>query len=190
MNLVMALERACDGGLLDGLEVFMFTDNLVAERAYFRGTASTRLLFDLILRLKLIESRGGCILHLIHVAGTRMISSGVDGLSRGDTTSGVMGGQSLKSFVPTHLDAVKREPKLRQWLAGWAVDADRCPGHFLQPTEWESVHQREKCYIWTPAPAAAPAAIKAMANSIHRQSCAAHVVLVPRLMTAWWQQKI
>ena len=155
----MALERACDEGLLNGAEVFMFTDNSVAERAYFQGTASTRLLFDLILRLKLLENRGGCILHLVHVGGTRMISSGVDGLSRGDTTSGVMGGQSLKTFVPIHLDVLEREPHLRQWLASWAVDADGGPGHFLRPTEWESAHQRERCHVWTPAPAAASAAV-------------------------------
>jgi hypothetical protein len=36
----------------------LFTDNFVTERAFFRGTASTKSLFDLVLRLRKLEMDG------------------------------------------------------------------------------------------------------------------------------------
>ena len=54
-NLVEALERAVKQGLINGAEVFMFTDNIVAERAYFKGSSASRALFNLVLRLRIVE---------------------------------------------------------------------------------------------------------------------------------------
>ena len=190
LNLVIALEDAANKGVLEGAEVFMFTDNIVAERAFFRGTSSSRFLFELVLRLKLLESKGDCILHLIHVAGTRMIESGVDGLSRGDQTSGVMRGVSVRDFVPIHRSAVVRQPQLATWIGTWALSRDKKPGKLLEPVEWESALIHGTTYIWVPAPAAADAAAEAMASCIHMNSQTCHVFVVPRLMTAWWNRKI
>ena len=47
-------------------------------------------------------------IHLAHVAGTRMIWSGVDGLSRGDRNAGVMSGDSILSFVLLSQNADER----------------------------------------------------------------------------------
>ena len=41
----------------------------------------------------------GFTLHVVHVAGTRMIEQGTDGLSRGALLEGVMAGQDMLSFV-------------------------------------------------------------------------------------------
>jgi hypothetical protein len=63
----------------------MFTDNTTAEAAHFHGTTKHgKLLFDLVLRLRKIEMERNCRIHIIHVAGKRMIWQGSDGLSRGD----------------------------------------------------------------------------------------------------------
>jgi hypothetical protein len=118
-NLVEAIEHAFDKGWLDDRELFMFTDNSTAEAAYFKGTSSSELLFNLVLRLRKIEMSGRCILHLVHVAGTRMIWQGTDGLSRGDSNAGVMAGESMISFVPLHLGVAERSSLVVHWLLSW-----------------------------------------------------------------------
>jgi hypothetical protein len=40
---------------LRGLEIFLFTDNIVAECAFYRGNSSTPLLFELILHIKQLD---------------------------------------------------------------------------------------------------------------------------------------
>ena len=88
------------------IELFMCTDNFVTECAFFKGTSRSELLFDLVLRLRVLELHAGWKLHVNHVAGTRMIGEGSDGLSRGDMLSGVMGGEGILAFVPFHLSAL------------------------------------------------------------------------------------
>jgi hypothetical protein len=85
-NLVDALEEKVKTGVIDGSEIFMFSDKSVTERAYFRGTSSSKQLFLLVVRLRNVEMRAGCTICLVHVSGARMIASGIDGVSRGELT--------------------------------------------------------------------------------------------------------
>ena len=49
-NLVDTLEGLGEGEReLKGCELFLFTDNLVAECAYYKGSSSSRMLFGLVL---------------------------------------------------------------------------------------------------------------------------------------------
>ncbi len=82
-NLVSAMEEAHTAGLLSNCELFMFTDNSTAESAYFKGSSTSPLLFDLVLRLQCLQMAGDLFIHVIHVAGTRIQAEGTDGLSRG-----------------------------------------------------------------------------------------------------------
>jgi hypothetical protein len=102
-------------GRMLGAEFFLFTDNAVAEAAFFKGTSSNLGLFNLVLRLKQLELEYGFILHVLHVSGRRMIQQGMDGLSRGDTTLGVLRVSSMLEFIPLHLSASQRSSAL---LAG------------------------------------------------------------------------
>ena len=61
-NLVETLEGEAREGRLQGCEVFVFTDNSTAEAAFFKGTSSSILLFDLVLRLRKIG--GGSAMHV------------------------------------------------------------------------------------------------------------------------------
>jgi hypothetical protein len=116
LNLVEGLEiQVREGGLRD-CEVFMFTDNSIAEAVYFKGKSTSRKLFELVLRLRRLKMSGGLILHVIHVAGTRMIDQGADGGSRGDLNQGSMAGESILNFVPLHLLALERSAKLEDWV--------------------------------------------------------------------------
>jgi len=112
-NLITAIEEAMQEGLLTDSELFMFTDNSTMESAFFKGTSTSPKLFDLILRLQELRMGDGLILYMIHVAGTQMKKEGMDGLSRGDCTEGVMRGQQLLSFDPLHLTTVVRAPQIR-----------------------------------------------------------------------------
>jgi hypothetical protein len=79
-------------------ELFLFTDNSTVEAVFYRGTSSNRNLFNLVLRLNY-----GLVLHLIHVAGTRMKDQGTDGLSRGHLLEGVMKkGNDFLGCIPIH----------------------------------------------------------------------------------------
>jgi hypothetical protein len=54
-NLVDAIEQATNEGALQGSEVFLFTDNSTAESAFFKGTSSSKSLYELVVRLKALE---------------------------------------------------------------------------------------------------------------------------------------
>ncbi len=69
-NITLRLEALVhEGTIPDGTEVFVFTNNQVTERAFYRGTASTPELFELVLRLKKLELTNNIFLHIIWVAG-------------------------------------------------------------------------------------------------------------------------
>jgi hypothetical protein len=176
---------------LNGHELFMFTDNSTAESAFFKGTSSSEKLFDLVLRLRKIEMEGNLFIHFVHVAGTRMISSGVDGLSRGDHNAGAMAGESMLSFVPLSQNASERSAALLPWVRSWAEAKDKNKQvKVLSPTEWCDPHPSGETYVWVPPPAAAGAAIDWLGQSIHQRPESVHIVLVPRLMTGLWRKKL
>jgi hypothetical protein len=82
-----------EGKLKPGSELFVFTDNLVAERTYYKGSLSSPKLHQMILELRKMEMSGQFIIHFFWILGKRMIAKGSDSLSRGDFSSGVMSGQ-------------------------------------------------------------------------------------------------
>jgi hypothetical protein len=81
-----------EGKLKEGSELFVFTDNSVAERTLYKGSSSSLKLHHMILELRKMEMEGQFIIHFIWIAGKSMIAQGSDGLSRGDFSSGVMNG--------------------------------------------------------------------------------------------------
>jgi hypothetical protein len=149
VNLVKSVEGGvADGSIKRGTELFIFTDNYVTERAFFRGTSESPDLCALVLRLRLLEMQGHIFLRLIWVAGTRMIAQGADGLSRGDLSNGVMSGGSMLDFIPIDVPALERTPTLRSWLLSWAG-----PGTtVLEPADWFHKAHKDGHFIWTPPP--------------------------------------
>jgi hypothetical protein len=53
--MVETLKLEAMEGCLRACEIFVFMDNLVAEAAFFKGTSSSILLFNLVLRLRKLE---------------------------------------------------------------------------------------------------------------------------------------
>jgi hypothetical protein len=203
--LPLASHGVVDGSLLH-TEVFVFTDNSSAEGCFYKGNSPSRTLCSLILRLRVLEMSGQIRLHMTHVAGTRMIRQGTDGLSRGNYSSGFMAGESMLSFVPLHLGALDRSPFLLPWLRSWLPSTT--PIHPLSPEEWftrghgilggeydsggqwHPTPTGESTFLWTPAPAAAGVAVEELALSRLKRTHNLHVFLCPRLFTHHWRKQL
>jgi hypothetical protein len=84
-----------------------------------KWTAGSRSLFELIVMLYKLQMEFDFILHVIWIAGTRMIQQGTDGLSQGEENGLATCGLSLGGMVKLHLNAIKRSPALKDWIRGW-----------------------------------------------------------------------
>ncbi|KAL7577355.1 hypothetical protein ACA910_002089 [Epithemia clementina (nom. ined.)] len=70
-NLVSRIEVLSKEGRIEpGTECFIFTDNSTTEAAFYKGTSKSKLLFDLVLRLRKLEMRGELFIHVVWIAGT------------------------------------------------------------------------------------------------------------------------
>ena len=76
------------------------TDNEVSERALYKGKSLDKKLFGLVVRMKKLKLDYGCQIKVTHVAGTRMIDQGTDGISRGVLDRGVACGQRMLEHCP------------------------------------------------------------------------------------------
>ena len=114
-------EEGTEGNLNNSEQVFMFTDNSTVESCVSRGSSSSPKLLSLVVRLQGLSMRVGIKIHVFHVAGTRMIAQGTDGVSRGYLGHGVVAGETMSVFIPVHLGAGQREDPgaLMRWIKGW-----------------------------------------------------------------------
>ena len=71
-NLTVRVEELAEEHKLDNGEIFILIDNQVFEGCFYKGNYNSRKRNGLVLRLRLVEMGTVCILHVIHVAGTRM----------------------------------------------------------------------------------------------------------------------
>jgi hypothetical protein len=106
-NLVDTVEDEIEAGYLKDSEVWLFMDNSMAESCFHKGSSSSRALHDLVVKLKRLELEVGFSLFVVHVAGTRMIAQGTDGLLQGVLLEGVMIGNDMLHFVPLAQGAVE-----------------------------------------------------------------------------------
>jgi hypothetical protein len=205
-NLVDTMLHMEEEGELKGKEIFLFTDNSTAERAFFKGSSTSEKLHGLILTLRKLEMRSKMKIHFVHVSGKRMIKQGSDGLSRGNLNEGVMQGIDMSKFVPLHESALERSPSLEGWLKSWIGEKDK-PVEVLSPEDWflrghdiiggkpnaEGVwlpEYKSGNFIWAPPPAAADAAIEELRRARHKRQSSFHVFVCPRLMTPYWRKHV
>ena len=204
-NLVDSLLVMEQEGSLAGTEVFIFTDNTTAEAAFYKGTSTSKSLFELVMKLRELEMRACCKVNIIHVAGTRMIEQGSDGLSRGNFTEGSMRGESILNFIPLSESALERSEGLEPWLRSWTGASDL---EFLDPVGWfERGHDlveggsrnveshwipsfESGTFIWSPPPAAADVAVEELRKARHKRQESTHVFLVPTLMRPFWYKQL
>jgi hypothetical protein len=189
-------EEATEGHLTNG-ELWLFTDNSTAESCFFWGGSSSKLLHELVLRLRKAEMKYGFTLHVVHVAGTRMIAQGTDGLSRGSLLVGVVKGGDMLLFVGLSRSAIKRHPRLLEFVHSWVepvLGENRVlstkewfqEGHGIiggtrdSSSIWTPQHATDgKAYIWAPLPIIADVALEECAKAIHKRTDTYQVFLIP-----------
>ena len=198
------LEVMGSKGDLEGREVFLFTDNMVSESIASKGSSTSQSLYELILRVYKLEMNHLCRIQFVHVAGTRMIKSGVDGLSRGDMYEGVMKGESMLSFVPLHKSAFEVCPALQEWIESWAINMGN-DVEIISPDDWfVRGHDidgsttncdgmwlptyRKGTMVWAPPPAAARQAAEELRQARQKRQDSFHVFVCPRLMYDEWRK--
>lgn len=102
-NLVETLEKESQNGNLENLEGFVCTDNKVTECAFYKGSSNSPKLFNVVLRLRLLQQYANFKVHVIHVAGSRMIEQGTDELSRDLVYEGLLGQRfNFLNYLPLH----------------------------------------------------------------------------------------
>jgi len=208
-NLAETLEKEAELRTLHGNEIFLLTDNSTSELAFYKGTSSSRKLFEIVVRLRQLEMHHRCKIHFIHVAGTRMIAQGTDGLSRGDLGEGVMKGRSMLSFVPLHLSAAERSPSILGWVKGWITPclksgevieilteadwfwrAHDIDGGFINPDGLWTPKYRTGLFVWFPAPASGQVAVEQLREARNKRTQSLHVIIIPRMFSCLWRRQL
>jgi hypothetical protein len=202
---VESLEDEAEDGRLANSVVCFFTDNSTVETAVYKGTSKSRKLLALVIRLKVLEARHSIHLVVCHVAGTRMIAEGGDGVSRGLLNEGVMAGEEILSFIPLHLSALERSESLLSWITSWTTQKLEvlAPedwyelGHgirgWTQPNDDDLIARpmlRKGVFGWFPPPAAADVALEQLRMARIKRQDSTHVFVVPRLLTPRWLKQL
>ena len=113
------MEDAGKKGWLKGATVLLATDNEVAERDIYKGNSTDLKLFNLVVRIRTLELQYGCSLLVTHVAVTRMIMHGTDGISRGVLNQGVAVGRFMLEHCPWGHSALTSSPLLVSAIKEW-----------------------------------------------------------------------
>ena len=82
---------------------------------------------------------------------------------------------------------MERSPALRPWLEDVLAGHG---AHFLTPEGWFDGADKERTFVWTPAPAAAYLVVERLAQARHKRPNSLHLVVVPRLMTGRWRKQL
>ncbi|KAL7525365.1 hypothetical protein ACHAXR_000975, partial [Thalassiosira sp. AJA248-18] len=185
-NLASRVQRLAEQGGIEGREIFVLTDNSVFEGTFYKGHSSNQELHKIVLGLRKMERETGCILHVIHIAGTRMKESGIDGLSRGDFLDGMMKGEDPLQYVPLDKGADERtEGKVRAWIESWWRSGSGDPWgkkklKMLSPQDWFLRHECEEPRLWCPPPAAMETVVELFNEDRLAHPKIPHVFAIPR----------
>jgi hypothetical protein len=171
---------------LTGAEIFLFTDNEVTERVYYKGSSSNKMLYALMCDMRKLSLDYGFRLNVIHIAGTRMIGQGTDGLSRGEFQLGSLTDPTTQ-LVPLHLSPTERSPSLLTWVRSWATLPGNEEMHLASPTDWIHKAHLPGFNIWSLPPAAALYALEEIGLAkTKRGGQFGAVILIPKLMKPDW----
>ena len=202
-NLVCEVEKAGDQGWLNESILLMATDNQVVESCLYKGNSTSPKLFDLVVRLKLVELKYGTKVMVTHVSGKRMQAQGTDGVSRGCLKSGVAMGQMMLEFCPWGKSCLEISPKLKEWVTSWAGKETE----FLSHKDWylrghdikggsydtKGYWQNEiksGVYVWAPPPAAADACLEELRKARMKRKESTHIIIIQRLMAPTWLKQL
>jgi hypothetical protein len=181
-NFLLWIRRGVKEDWLRGAQLFLFTDNRVTEAVFTKGSSSSRKMYDMVLEMRQLELAGDMDIKMIHVAGTRLISNAIDGLSRGEVIMEKIG-DPKNLEVPLHLSPLERAPQLEEWIGAWTNEGQT----FCAPKDWFWSAHLPGIHFWPLPPAAALIALEQyMSARLKRGDSVGAVVLIPDLMRPEW----
>ena len=195
-NLTDRIERLGNDTALTDHEVFVMTDNTAVEGAYYKGQSPSAKLNDIIFRLHKAERDGGFILHVLHISGKRMKATGVDGLSRGDLTEGMLAGADPFSFLPFNRGADDRASgAVGSWVRSWwrtkkGKDWGGMPLEEVTPETMFELKDMQAARLWFMAPAVMETALELFGDDRLAHPQWPHVFVIPHLMTHLWRKNL
>ena len=206
-NLVTKVEALARDGKLDGKELFIFTDNTTFEGTFYQGHSRTsKDITELILRLRVVERKTGALIHVIHIAGSRMKMAGPDALSRGDLLEGIVAGKNPWSTIPLNEDPNERtNGRVEEWIRSWWSDqegrawckvGDDATQYVssllnkLEPDDWFNLKEIKGHRLWMPPPAAMATVMEVFTEDRIINPHLTHIFAVPRLMTHLWRKRL
>jgi len=186
------------------LSSFFRHRQLTVETALYTGTSGSKLLLECVIEWRELEMKYGFKSFVTHVAGTRMIAQGGDGLSRSDLNAGVLAGKPMLEYLPLHQGALERCPTLERWIRSWMggepislspedwfirghdiVDFKRDPEDLFDVPVIEA-----GTYLWSPPPWAAVPCLEELRKARIKPHESIHVVIIPKLATPLWQKTL
>jgi hypothetical protein len=206
-NLVDVVEEEAHEGYLKGVELWLFTDISTAESCFHKGSSSSKILHESVLKQRKMEFEFDFTLYIVHVACTCMIAQVTDGLLQGVFLEGVLAGYSMLSFIDIARGALDCQPGLVHYLHDCVNQAlnqrtiileignwfDR--GHGIlggskdQHDMWIPNHaENGRVYLWTPPSGIADVALEECTKATRKRSDAFHIFLIPRLFSPSWIQ--
>ena len=193
------MKQDVQSGRLQGREVWFVTDNSTLERAYYKGYSSSVELYEMVEELRALTLVGGFVLRIVHVAGTRMIELGIDGLSRGELELGLMS-KPLRDSIPLAETPIERSPGgLLDWIQE-IVGTSQQQVRVATPMDWHynaqqsdatSNQSKSEVWIWDLPPAAGHYALEELAmGRTKRRDLLTGIVLIPNLMMPEWYRRL
>jgi hypothetical protein len=190
-NCYKFLKRESEALRLTGREFWLCTDNEVTERAYYKGLSSSNDLFEIILKIRLLAIKFQFLIHLPHIAGTRMIQSGVDVLYRGEILLGQLQ-TPVEELMIFHRSPFERIPSLSDYLSTWILT----PFRVTEPEDWfYNAHQSDtlslptntETWVWNLHPGAVLDALEELGQArLKRHDILMGVVIIPKSLLPEW----
>jgi hypothetical protein len=195
-NLTDSIKRLGHDTILANHEVFVMTYITAFEGAYYKGHLSSAKLNDIVFRLHKAKRDGGFILHVLYISGKRMKATGVDGLSRGDLTEGMLAGADPFSFIPFNQGADDRASgAVGEWVRSWwrakkQKDWGGMPLEEVTPETMFELKDMQAARLWVMAPAVMEMALELFGDDRLAHPRWPHVFVIPRLMTHMWRKNL
>ena len=128
--------------------------------------------------------KGGLILDVIHIVGTKMIKAGIDGLSWRNNLGGMTKGMNHLQFFLLDQVAAAKSAKLEPWIRTWWGESLRS----LSAKDWFK-HKVDNLLWGTPL-TAEDTALEILLNSRIQRPYKSHVMVVPWLMKFSWRNQM
>lgn len=183
--------------------MFLATDNSTVESDLYRGASRCETLLQCIIDWNKLEMKYNFKSFVTHIAGTRMIVQGGDGLSQSNLNAGTMAGKSMLEYLPLHQGAVQRCPGLGRWIRSWC----RHNVITLEPADWfvrghdilKFTQNKNSfsipciqsgAYLWAPPPWLAPTVLEELRKVRIKRQEPIHIVVIPKLATPCWRRML